>query len=155
MLNRYALLTQIDTNTYEVFDIFIPADGSPSALRISEALLDNKVKSSKDTSGMNNVALNSIWNGAEFVLPESMAEDWPKQEQYANGFPSFIDDMEMATFSLMSDDRIFFMNILPTNSIFYDKYKAAFSNNVIMLQTPEDIYISPGYVWDGTNWIEP
>lgn len=155
---KYAFLTEIDNNQYEVFHIERLLDDESNIERINrieEALSSGENISGIAANGKPGVLLNSTWDGTNFTLPN------PIPERAINaGFENGIlyktnNDVDISAYVFLRNNKVFFMFAPLKDSLIDIKMQAAFENNVTVRKIDNDALVTLGYIWDGNNFNPP
>lgn len=155
-VHKYALLTKIDNENYEVFHIvrFLDEDQESieRILRISKAIEPENFISGLDATGKSNLLIGSTWDGINFTLPEIRN---PKSlgTPFENGITHIHEDgSEHSTYALLSNNVVFLMIMPLKQDPVNSKFTAAFSNDILVKKIEESQIVSIGYIWDGTEF---
>lgn len=153
-LKKYAFITQVDQNIWEVFHIErVDNDATPIIGQLWEdAMSSGESISGVNATGLSNVAHKSYWNGSSFTLPDPFPNHW----KMPNGIPTENPNGDpISSFVLCRDNKVFFITSIKQGSYHADKWTAAFSNSVSAVEIQDGQIVTLGQTWDGSNWITP
>jgi hypothetical protein len=136
MQNKFALAVEIDTNTYEIFDVFF-FENIEMSQRYSKAI-------SAGAIGILAPDYNNIKIGATLVDNKFIVDN---QE----GILSFSEND--VVYTLLSENKVFGISIINKNTDRFIKYDAAFENDVIVLDVSNEDSVGFGDIWDSNQKI--
>lgn len=148
--DKYALATEIEDNSnlFEIFDIII-VDGDSDISKRWKPAASTLRAVAMDVTNYDNVAYNSIWDGTKFTLPDNHSnigsdifDVWSRNEGSINH-------------ALMLDNKVFGKIVQHLDSLQYNKYKAAFSNKVVVIDVTDMKSFGLGYIWNGSEVLPP
>jgi hypothetical protein len=131
--NKYALVVEIDTSLFEVFDIVYLEQGSEIDLRYNNGTLSPAI--GVRPKNKSNIKVGSFWDGQNFVSQET------------NGFVNINSDQDAYVF--ISDSKMFGIVVKLKEDPDNDKYQAAFESNVLLINASSETSIGLGDLWDG------
>ena len=145
-IHKYALLTDIGNGKHEIFHIIRFTDDDEVGLdrlnRYENALSAEDTIFGMIATGKENVFLLSNWNGSEFTAPEVGVSYMEYPELPA----------DTSQYALLSDDKIFYLNIIK-QGVYNDlKFAAAFSNKISFKKITDVEDVALGYIWDGSTF---
>lgn len=144
---KFLVMTSPDSHGLsEVFyALLIPNGLGPGTLvERWQSLVDNSPINVVYSGQKDNVGINAIWDESskEFSKPENKEIHNMKK----------ITDK---TYSFLIDDEIVSIMKLDEDFGDYSKLEAGFSDPVIIKSVDDDSKVDLGYLWDGTNFLEP
>ncbi len=109
-----------------------------------ESLVKNSPINVIYSGGKENLSINAVW--------DESSEEFSKPEDKEIYNMKKITDK---TYSFLIDDEV--VSIMTITEDFGDdsKLEAAFSDPVIIKSVDDDSEVDLGYIWDGTNFLEP
>lgn len=141
---KYAFLTECQDGTYEVFHLVRLLDDTEFGLsrisRFETALTENKQIIMMDVSNFENAAYNASWDGSQFTIGSA---------------PPVQDNSEVSRYALLYDNVIFFILGFDKGSITDEKFKAAISQNTMVINATEYSDSIFGWIWNGTELYNP
>lgn len=135
---KFAFLTQVDENLYEVFDAFPLDIDSTSYSRWKNGFSNTDVVC-MDAGSLTSITLGSIWDGISFIGGDGLTSTFENQD----------------IFVFLAESKVFAAIGLETGSELCNKYHAAFSNKVIGLDISDNPYVELGYTWDTEIFHQP
>ncbi len=156
-VHKYAMLVEIDNNNYEVFHVIRVSDETPESLervsRIDEALNSGYTIVGQAANEKPGLLIGSTWDGLNFTLPNPIPEEFIGTEGESGVRYSSIDGTSILSgYTLLCNNKVFFMMAPIKGSILDEKFEAAFSGNVTLKKIDQDASVTVGYIWDGTNF---
>lgn len=155
---KYAVLTQINDNQYEVCHIQRILDEADNLERINR--IENALSSGENISGVAanrkpGLLLGSTWDGIQFTLPNPMPEIFAGTP-LENGITYVTNDNEdFSAYAFLKSNEVFWMLAPLKGSLLDIKLEAAFENNVTLKKIDNDAIVTLGYIWDGNNFNPP
>ena len=146
--DKYALATEIEegSNLFEIFNIRIFNSDSEISQRWKIGTSDQKAVA-MNVTGLDNITFDSIWDGKKFNLPDT------KQRNLG---PIIFDIWEHEPNSLslafMSNNKVFGRI---TQHVELEKFEAAFSNKVVIIDVSNIKPVGLGYIWNGSTIETP
>jgi hypothetical protein len=145
-IHKYALLTDIGDGKHEIFHIIRFTDDDEIGLdrlnRYENALNSEDTIFGMITTGKENVSLLSTWDGSEFTEPEVGVSYMQGAE-----LPE-----DASQYAVLSDNKVFYMNIIK-QGVYNDlKFDAAFSNKISFKRITDVEDVALGYIWDGATF---
>lgn len=143
---KYALLTEIENNNYEVFHTIRLSDvDAPSLIRINK--FEELISEGKEIIGMNvtdilNVKFGSVWNGSEFINEPGFIQREPSERP-------------VASHAILSDNTVVFILGFEKDSLLDNKFKAAFSGKIMIKNITDYPNSILGWIWNGTELLNP
>lgn len=155
---KYAVLTQIDNNQYEVCHIQRILD-EPENLerinRIESALTSGENISGVAANGKTGLLLGSAWDGTQFTLPNPIPEIFVGTPS-ENGITYTTNNNEtFSAYVFLKNNEVFWMLLPIQGSLLDKKMEAAFENNITLKKIDNDAIVTIGYIWDGNNFNPP
>lgn len=159
-VHKYAMLVEIDNSNYEVFHVIRISDNTPDYLekvsRIDAALASGDTIVGQAANEKPGLLMGSTWDGLNFTLPNPIPEEFIGTDSESGVRYSSIDGSQMISgYTLLCNNKVFFMIAPLKGSILDEKFTAAFSGNVTLKKIDEDASVTVGYIWDGTNFNLP
>jgi|688.fasta_scaffold19046_2 hypothetical protein len=156
-VHKYAMLVEIDNNNYEVFHVIRLSDSTPEALarinRIDEVLDSGETIVGQPANEKPGLLIGSTWDGLNFTLPNPIPEEFIGTDGEAGvRYSSANGESMLSGYTLLSNNKVFYMMAPIKGSILDEKFAAAFSGNVTLKKIDEDASVTVGYIWDGTNF---
>jgi hypothetical protein len=155
---KYAVLTQIDDNQYEVCHIqriIDEVDNLERINRIEEALLSGENISGVSANGRTGLLLGSTWDGTQFFLPNPMPENFIGTA-IENGIAYTNNNNEnFSAYAFLKGNKVFWILAPLKESLLDIKLEAAFENNVTLKKIDDNAIVTLGYIWDGNNFNPP
>jgi len=136
MQNKFALAVEIDTDIYEIFDVFF-FENIEISQRYSKAISTGAI-------GILAPDYNNIKIGATLVDNKFIVDN---QENILEVQENNV------VFVLLSENKIFGVIIMKKDAPNFAKYDAAFESNVIVLNISDEESAGLGDIWDASKKI--
>jgi hypothetical protein len=144
---KFLVMTSPDSKGLsEVFYALLVPNGMGPGTLVErwESLVKNSPINVIYSGGKENLSINAVW--------DESSEEFSKPEDKEIYNMKKITDK---TYSFLIDDEV--VSIMTITEDFGDdsKLEAAFSDPVIIKSVDDDSEVDLGYIWDGTNFLEP
>jgi hypothetical protein len=144
---KFLIMTSPDSKGLsEVFYALLVPNGIGPGTLVErwESLVENSPINVIYSGGKENLSINALW--------DESSEEFSKPENKEVHNRKNITDK---TYSFLIDDEV--VSIMTITEDFGDdsKLEAAFSDPVIVKSVDDDSKVDLGYIWDGTNFLEP
>jgi len=146
--DKYALATEIEENSnlFEVFEIIIFESDSEISKRWKSGT-SNQNAIAMNVTGLDNLTFDSFWDGQKFNLPDN------KERVVGHDvFDIWGHEENSLSLAFLSKNKIF-GRVTKHNDI--EKFEAAFSNKVLVIDASDVKLFGLGYIWDGSSFSLP
>jgi hypothetical protein len=135
---KFAFLTQIEENLYEVFHVLPFEINSDTYARWKNGFSGPDVVC-MDAGALEEITLGDVWDGASFT----------------GGSGTHVNFNDQDVFVFLSEGKVFAHMSIETGSELCNKFHAAHSNKVIGLDITDNPYVDLGYTWDTEIFHQP